>query len=192
MQSLFPYSGNYIFHDTCKSPCKLNDTIEILCYTHFTLFLWSAILHQYNSFFSKAGICKLSLKYTGNLNDELRGFYRSSYKTTSGEQRYAAVTHFEVSFCFSCFLYLGIINSKVKFFLGIFITDLLDPKSLAFISRMKRSYIMTSIDHYELLGEIRSLAPLMISMHKIYAFSTLKTIVCQLPLSGHLMRLNKH
>ncbi|XP_025091662.1 puromycin-sensitive aminopeptidase-like isoform X2 [Pomacea canaliculata] len=45
----------------------------------------------------KAGICKLSLKYTGNLNDELRGFYRSSYKTTSGEQRYAAVTHFEAT-----------------------------------------------------------------------------------------------
>ncbi|KAK7501329.1 hypothetical protein BaRGS_00007454, partial [Batillaria attramentaria] len=50
--------------------------------------------------FSKAlqpGNYNLKLKFTGFLNDELRGFYRSSYKTPGGEQRYAAVTHFEAT-----------------------------------------------------------------------------------------------
>ncbi|KMQ91241.1 aminopeptidase n [Lasius niger] len=37
---------------------------------------------------------KLSLSYTGVLNDELRGFYRSSYKK-GNETRWLATTHFE-------------------------------------------------------------------------------------------------
>ena len=41
-----------------------------------------------------AGI--LSLKYTGELNDKMKGFYRSKYTTPSGEERYCAVTQFEV------------------------------------------------------------------------------------------------
>ena len=41
----------------------------------------------------------LHIEYTGTLNDQMRGFYRSKY-TSSGdpsEERYAAVTQFEVS-----------------------------------------------------------------------------------------------
>ena len=37
----------------------------------------------------------ISLSYTGCLNDQMRGFYRSKY-TVDGEERYAAVTQFEV------------------------------------------------------------------------------------------------
>ncbi|XP_034249168.1 aminopeptidase N-like [Thrips palmi] len=34
-------------------------------------------------------------KYTGSLNDDMDGFYRSSYKTSSGETRWLATTQFE-------------------------------------------------------------------------------------------------
>ena len=37
----------------------------------------------------------LLIEYTGTLNDQLRGFYRSKY-TVDGEDRYLAVTLFEV------------------------------------------------------------------------------------------------
>ncbi|RWS22396.1 puromycin-sensitive aminopeptidase-like protein, partial [Leptotrombidium deliense] len=40
---------------------------------------------------------ELSFVFTGNLNDKLHGFYRSQYKTPSGEVRYAATTQFESS-----------------------------------------------------------------------------------------------
>ena len=35
------------------------------------------------------------IEYTGTLNDQMRGFYRSKY-TINGEKRYLAVTLFEV------------------------------------------------------------------------------------------------
>ncbi|XP_012288916.1 aminopeptidase N [Orussus abietinus] len=37
----------------------------------------------------------LELKYTGKLNDELNGFYRSSYVNENGIETYLATTHFE-------------------------------------------------------------------------------------------------
>ena len=39
----------------------------------------------------------LHIIYKGTLNDNMKGFYRSKYTTPSGEERYAAVTQFEVS-----------------------------------------------------------------------------------------------
>jgi len=39
----------------------------------------------------------LHIVYKGTLNDKMKGFYRSKYTTPSGEERYAAVTQFEVS-----------------------------------------------------------------------------------------------
>ena len=41
------------------------------------------------------GEAVISLSYSGCLNDQMRGFYRSKY-TVDGEERYAAVTQFEV------------------------------------------------------------------------------------------------
>ncbi|XP_062516155.1 puromycin-sensitive aminopeptidase-like protein [Corticium candelabrum] len=41
------------------------------------------------------GTGQLSLKFTGELNDKLKGFYRSKYTHPNGETRYAAVTQFE-------------------------------------------------------------------------------------------------
>ena len=43
------------------------------------------------------------LDYTGTLNDQLRGFYRSKY-TINGEERFLAVTLFEVCLCLVCTL----------------------------------------------------------------------------------------
>lgn len=38
---------------------------------------------------------KLKMSYTGTLNDKLKGFYRSKYKTSDGVEYYNGVTQFE-------------------------------------------------------------------------------------------------
>ena len=38
----------------------------------------------------------LSLNFTGELNDKLKGFYRCKYTGEDGSERFCAVTHFEV------------------------------------------------------------------------------------------------
>ena len=43
------------------------------------------------------GKCQLHLDYTGELNDKMKGFYRSKYTSVDGEEKYCAVTQFEVS-----------------------------------------------------------------------------------------------
>lgn len=43
------------------------------------------------------GKCQLHLDYTGELNDKMKGFYRSKYTSADGEEKYCAVTQFEVS-----------------------------------------------------------------------------------------------
>ena len=43
------------------------------------------------------GNARLDIKFTGQLNDKLRGFYRSQYTTPEGEQRYLAATQFEAT-----------------------------------------------------------------------------------------------
>ncbi|GFN99973.1 puromycin-sensitive aminopeptidase [Plakobranchus ocellatus] len=45
----------------------------------------------------KPGEYTLNLKFTGVLNDQLRGFYRLKYKAADGELMYAAGTHFEAT-----------------------------------------------------------------------------------------------
>ena len=45
----------------------------------------------------KVGKGCLEIAYTGTLNDKMKGFYRTMYKTPWGEERYAAATQFEVS-----------------------------------------------------------------------------------------------
>lgn len=38
----------------------------------------------------------LSLNFTGELNDKLKGFYRCKYTGEDGNEKFCAVTHFEV------------------------------------------------------------------------------------------------
>ncbi|XP_032596884.1 puromycin-sensitive aminopeptidase isoform X2 [Drosophila grimshawi] len=45
----------------------------------------------------------LHMSFTGELNDKMKGFYRSKYFTASGEERYAGVTQFEATDARRCF-----------------------------------------------------------------------------------------
>ena len=38
----------------------------------------------------------MTVVFTGELNDKMKGFYRSKYTGSDGEDKYAAVTQFEV------------------------------------------------------------------------------------------------
>ena len=40
---------------------------------------------------------RLTLEFTGTLNDQLRGFYRSTFRDTDGRERIIATTQFEAS-----------------------------------------------------------------------------------------------
>ena len=42
------------------------------------------------------GKATLAMSFTGELNDKMKGFYRSKYKGEDGNDRYGAVTQFEV------------------------------------------------------------------------------------------------
>lgn len=46
------------------------------------------------------GNAQLEIVFVGELNDKMKGFYRSKYTSLSGEERFCAVTQFEVSFFF--------------------------------------------------------------------------------------------
>lgn len=45
----------------------------------------------------------LSMQFTGELNDKMKGFYRSKYFTSTGEERFAGVTQFEATDARRCF-----------------------------------------------------------------------------------------
>ncbi|XP_075033123.1 puromycin-sensitive aminopeptidase [Mixophyes fleayi] len=45
----------------------------------------------------QTGFGMLKIDFVGELNDKMKGFYRSKYTTASGEVRYAAVTQFEAT-----------------------------------------------------------------------------------------------
>lgn len=45
----------------------------------------------------------LDMEFTGELNDKMKGFYRSKYYTSGGEERYAGVTQFEATDARRCF-----------------------------------------------------------------------------------------
>ena len=53
---------------------------------------------------------QLSIDFTGELNDKMKGFYRSKYTGTDGNEKYCAVTQFEVS---KLRMYLKIIFLRV-------------------------------------------------------------------------------
>ena len=44
-----------------------------------------------------AGPARLEFKFTGELNDRLRGFYRSHYRDVDGNEQYLATTQFEAT-----------------------------------------------------------------------------------------------
>ena len=54
------------------------------------------------------GDAVLCITYKGVLNDKMKGFYRSKYTTPSGEERYGAVTQFEVCVCVYVCVYVRV------------------------------------------------------------------------------------
>lgn len=46
---------------------------------------------------------KLYMEFTGELNDKMKGFYRSKYFNANGDERYAGVTQFEATNARQCF-----------------------------------------------------------------------------------------
>jgi hypothetical protein len=84
--SLFPYSVSMNFNSievkTESSKVDINEETEV------------ATIHFSEPI--QVGPGKLHIKYTGSLNDQLKGFYRSKYTNKAGEEAYAAVTQFEV------------------------------------------------------------------------------------------------
>lgn len=44
-----------------------------------------------------AGKGSLHLEFTGSINDKMKGFYRSKYKTADGKDKYNGVTQFEAT-----------------------------------------------------------------------------------------------
>lgn len=53
---------------------------------------------------------QLTMDFTGELNDKMKGFYRSKYTGTDGKEKYCAVTQFEVwlfTFSLSLLLWWG-------------------------------------------------------------------------------------
>lgn len=45
----------------------------------------------------------LEMEFTGELNDKMKGFYRSKYFSSNGEERFAGVTQFEATDARRCF-----------------------------------------------------------------------------------------
>ena len=77
-------------------------------------FLWQT---DAKVFILQVGNGVLSLNFTGELNDKMKGFYRSKYKGSDGSDRYGAVTQFEVGSMQSYFL-LSVNVSKNCLFTG--------------------------------------------------------------------------
>ena len=77
------------------------------------------------------GQAKIRIEFTGELNDRLRGFYRSKYTDQNGEERYLATTQFEATDArraFPCWDEPGLKAS--------FQVTLLIPSDLAAVSNM--------------------------------------------------------
>ncbi|CAG4947459.1 unnamed protein product [Parnassius apollo] len=51
----------------------------------------------------REGDATLYCEFTGEINDKMKGLYRSKYLTPGGEERYAAVTQFEATDARRCF-----------------------------------------------------------------------------------------
>ncbi|XP_063992148.1 uncharacterized protein LOC135170322 [Diachasmimorpha longicaudata] len=83
------------------------------------------------------GTYKLKLEYEGKLNDDLKGFYRSSYVDDYGKKRWLATTQFEPTHARSAFPCWDEPHLKAKFSISI-----KHPERLNAISNMPKSIII--------------------------------------------------
>ncbi|XP_052892551.1 puromycin-sensitive aminopeptidase isoform X2 [Anopheles moucheti] len=78
-----------------------------------------------------AGTAKLAVEFSGELNDKMKGFYRSKYFSPTGEERYAGVTQFEATDARRCFPCWD--EPAIK---ATFDISLLVPRNLVALSNM--------------------------------------------------------
>lgn len=94
-----------------KSPCHFLALYRKVSRDFVGSCCWLSLFFQHcsiNTLFGFPGSGTLKIDFVGELNDKMKGFYRSKYTTSAGEIRYAAVTQFEVTwrppdvFLFNC------------------------------------------------------------------------------------------
>ncbi|MBI5530917.1 MAG: M1 family metallopeptidase [Candidatus Doudnabacteria bacterium] len=91
----------------------------------------------------KAGKGELSLKFTGILNDKMRGFYRSQYKSKN-QQKHLATTQFEATDARRAFPCFDEPSAK-----AIFDVTLMVPKKLAVVSNTIESEVLEHQGEYK-------------------------------------------
>ena len=108
------------------------------------------------------GEATLVLEYTGKLNDQMRGFYRSKYTdpTSPGTEKYAATTQFEV------LLSLLLLPSPSPFSLS-FYSLFLPPSYCLSLSSLPMSFLSFSL--------FLSLSSPSLSLPLLYAGKTVRT-----------------
>ena len=91
------------------------------------------------------GTGRLHIEFAGELNDKLKGFYRSKYVHPSGETRYAATTQFEAADARRAFPCWDEPALKASFDV-IIIAD----KDKTVLSNMVNSFILMKINYIPL------------------------------------------
>uniref|UniRef100_A0A0C9QRU9 Aminopeptidase N n=1 Tax=Fopius arisanus TaxID=64838 RepID=A0A0C9QRU9_9HYME len=73
-----------------------SNTSEILEYYHYK---WNSVTHKFTIYLattrSAGSILRVNIKYTGVLNRNMEGFYRSAYWDAAGNKRWLATTQFQ-------------------------------------------------------------------------------------------------
>ncbi len=97
----FEQNGQYFYNiskiiSTC-SYIKIGITLEI---TKIESKEDDELVVFYFENFLQIGHGKFTIKYTGRLNDNMKGFYRAKYKHSLSKQPYTATTQFEVCVSF--------------------------------------------------------------------------------------------
>lgn len=80
------------------------------------------VFFVFYAIFVQVGDGTLSFSFSGQLNDKMKGFYRSKYTSLEGEERFGACTQFEVchvndivSYCHS-FINLRILLTHLQLY----------------------------------------------------------------------------
>ncbi|XP_047138119.1 puromycin-sensitive aminopeptidase isoform X1 [Hydra vulgaris] len=113
---LFPNIENFIFHGEETIDIEVKEATKqivlnsaFINISHVTFFLDDSVILCSNIEYDvdqekvtlhydqelPLGFAKLNIVFVGELNDKMKGFYRSKYVTTCGYEKYCAVTHFE-------------------------------------------------------------------------------------------------
>ncbi|CAF2601290.1 unnamed protein product [Rotaria sp. Silwood2] len=130
----FKFNGDVIIH------LKVNQPTD-------TVILYAAELQidQAKITLDSKGDCKLALKFIGDINDHMQGFYRYKYSTLDGEEvPYGASTHFDPANYRRAFPCWDEPNFKATFDI-----TLITPKNLQAISNMPIIYENEYLDDKE-------------------------------------------